>query len=50
MKKLLFGIILAIIGGFLIISPNDDIGFWIGRILFILSIVIGILGLNEKSK
>lgn len=50
MKKILFAILLAIIGGFLIISPNDDIGFWIGRILFVASIVIGITGLNDKEK
>ena len=50
MKKILFGILLAIIGGFLIISPNDDIGFWIGRIMFVVSIIIGIIGLHEMEK
>ena len=49
MKKLLFGILLAIIGGFLSISINDDIGLIIGRLLFIVSVVIGIMGLNEKD-
>ena len=50
MKKILFGVLLAIIGGFLIICPNDDFGFWIGRIMFVVSIIIGIIGLNEKEK
>ena len=50
MKKILFAILLAIIGGFLIICPNDDIGFWIGRIIFVVSIIIGIIGLNEREK
>lgn len=50
MKKILFGILLAIIGGFLIICTNDDVAFWIGRIMFIVSIIIGISGLNEKER
>ena len=49
MKKLLFGILLAIIGGFLILSHNDDFAFWIGRIMIVVSIVIGLFGLNEKE-
>ena len=50
MKKILFGILLAIIGGFLIICSNDDIAFVVGRIIFLISIIIGIYGLNEKEQ
>ena len=50
MKKLLFGILLAIVGGFLIIAPNDDIGFYLGRILMLASIFMGITGYNSKEK
>ena len=49
MKKILFGILLSIIGASLILCVNDDLGFWIGRLMFIISIVIGIKGLNEKE-
>ena len=50
MKKILFGILLAVIGGFLVISSNDDIGFWVGRLFFLASIIFGITGLNDKDK
>lgn len=50
MKKILFGILLAIIGGFFIICPNDDIAFWVGRIILFISAIIGIFGLNEQDQ
>lgn len=49
LKKMLFGLMFVLIGGFILVDPGSDLGGIGELILFAIGITFGIVGLKETN-